>query len=137
MTQATTEVRERTCLLLIPNSGVQRAIAEALEEAGISPIQDEFGGVRSFFDVVPISSIERANMIIADITGSNPNVMYGLGFAHALRKPVLIIVQEREEITPFDIRGFFYLVYDPSDLGDFQNMLRQWILRLWPTKRAE
>ena len=36
-------------------------------------------------------AINAADFVIADITGRNPNVLYELGLAHALAKPVLIL----------------------------------------------
>ena len=35
-------------------------------------------------------SIKRSRLIIADLTGKNPNVFYEVGIAHALNKEVLL-----------------------------------------------
>ena len=56
-------------------------------------------------------SIESSDLLICDLSGLNPNVMYELGYAHALQKPVLIISQSTERI-PFDIRSVRVLIYD-------------------------
>lgn len=55
--------------------------------------------------------IETSDLIICDITHSNPNVMYELGYAHALRKPVILISQ-RSEHMPFDVRSVLTLFYN-------------------------
>ena len=52
-----------------------------------------------------LSSIASANLLVADLTDSNSNVYYELGLAHALRKPVILLGQDIEEI-PFDIRSY-------------------------------
>lgn len=60
-------------------------------------------------------SIREAFLIIADVTGKNPNVFYELGLAHGSEKEVLIITQTEKDI-PFDIshiRHFKY-TYDPN-----------------------
>jgi len=37
------------------------------------------------------SLIQRADVVVADCTGRNPNVFYELGIAHALEKLVVLI----------------------------------------------
>jgi len=49
-------------------------------------------------------NIRRSRLIIADMTTSNPNVFYELGYAHALQKEVLLITRDRSSV-PFDLRG--------------------------------
>ena len=56
--------------------------------------------------------ILKADLIIGDVTGSNPNVFYELGLAHANGKPVLFLTQEPPEKAPVDIRQFEFIVYD-------------------------
>jgi hypothetical protein len=56
-------------------------------------------------------SIQDADLIICDVSHSNPNVLYELGYAHALHKPVLMIAHKTESI-PFDIKGSRVVVYD-------------------------
>ena len=58
-----------------------------------------------------LSSIESADVLVADLTSSNSNVYYELGLAHALRKPVILLGQDMEEI-PFDIRSYRVITYD-------------------------
>jgi len=62
-----------------------------------------------------IESIKQADAIIADLTGSNPNVMYELGVAHSLDKPAIMINQSVER-SPFDVAGMRQIVYDRNRL---------------------
>lgn len=62
-----------------------------------------------------IASIRGADGIVADLTGSNPNVMYELGYAHALAKRTLIINQS-VNASPFDVAGLRQIVYDRDRL---------------------
>ena len=55
--------------------------------------------------------INQSEMVIADITGRNPNVMYELGLAHAIAKPAIIISNNIEDV-PFDLRALRILLYD-------------------------
>lgn len=59
--------------------------------------------------------IAEAKVIVADITGRNPNVFYELGLAHALEKPVVLITQDKAEDIPTDIRHLEFIRYDLGD----------------------
>ncbi len=52
----------------------------------------------------------RAQVVIVDFTGKNPNVMYETGIAHALGKHVVPIAQSLDDV-PFDMRHHRVLKY--------------------------
>lgn len=54
--------------------------------------------------------IQEAKVVIAELTGRNPNVFYELGIAHALNKPVVQLTQNIDDV-PFDIRHLRTLEY--------------------------
>jgi len=56
------------------------------------------------------TKINQAAVIIADVTNRNPNVMYELGIAHTLGKPVILITQNITSI-PFDFRHLRHYEY--------------------------
>lgn len=61
-----------------------------------------------------IESIVSSDVIIADVTDSNPNVFLELGYAWAIGKIVLLIA-DRVDKLPFDIRGHRTIPYgDPT-----------------------
>jgi hypothetical protein len=64
--------------------------------------------------------ILRADLIIGDVTGANPNVFYELGLAHASGKPVIFLTQDPPEQAPVDIRPFEFIRYD---LGQHEELL--------------
>jgi hypothetical protein len=59
------------------------------------------------------NQINKADVIIADMTGQNPNVFYEVGYAHALGKIVLLLTQEANDI-PFDLKHRPHIVYGGS-----------------------
>lgn len=75
---------------------------------------DVFGSNVVMDDIT--NSIRRARLIIADLTGRNPNVFYEVGIAHALNKQVLLMTQSIDDV-PFDLRHRRALVYEYSPRG--------------------
>ena len=63
-------------------------------------------------------SVCEARLIIADLSGLNPNVMYELGMAHTLGKETILIYQRGGEIKfPFDLSHIRRIEYDNNAVG--------------------
>lgn len=56
-------------------------------------------------------AIVSSTLVLADITGLNPNVMYELGLAHAAAKPAIILSNDIDTV-PFDLRSLRIILYD-------------------------
>ncbi len=71
-----------------------------------------------------LNSIEQADMLIAELTGRNPNVFYELGRAHEKGKQVILICQNVEDV-PFDLKHIRLIVYEntPKGYEKLKNML--------------
>jgi len=122
------------CFITTPFSGdfrnIRGIIADALRDVGIEPIllEEPIAVGTSILEAVQ-QAIERADVIVADLTQGNPNVMYEVGYAHALGKPVLFIVQREIGHVPSDIAGYLYLVYEPSRLDELRRNIQIWATR--------
>src|ERR1700680_1250918 len=57
--------------------------------------------------------IIAADLIIADMTGNNPNVSHEVGCADVLGKDMILITQSTEDI-PFDVATFHHVRYEPD-----------------------
>jgi len=78
--------------------------------------------------------IKGADLLIADITNNNPNIMLEVGYASGLGRDILFIIQENISNIPFDLRGNFILVYDPSDLDLLQKNIYRWFDKYFKRK---
>ena len=65
--------------------------------------------------------IRGADMVVADITGANPNVMIKVGLAAALGKEVIVITQDQG--LPFDIRHWRKIAYAADRLPELEGEL--------------
>jgi hypothetical protein len=61
---------------------------------------------------------KKAKIILADLSGKNPNVFYELGLAHARAKPAILVTESMDDV-PFDLRALRVIAYDRnrSDWG--------------------
>lgn len=75
-----------------------------------------------------IKMIIEADIVVADLTGFNPNVMYELGIRQAIKgKTICIIKDENLECLPFDImqlRTIPYKFDSIAGVDDFRNQLK-------------
>ena len=77
---------------------------------------DAFLSSQSIIDEV-WSAIYHSDICIADCTGRNANVMYELGIAHTLGRPVILISQSVADI-PFDISHRRIITYSLDNLDE-------------------
>jgi hypothetical protein len=71
-----------------------------------------------------LEHVVTADLVIADLTGANPNVFYELAVRHALAKPFVQICQDGETL-PFDIQGLRTIFFDHTDLDSVDSAKNQ------------
>jgi hypothetical protein len=114
----TPRVREflDTCFVMMPfgewfDRYYQDIYAPAIREAGFEPVRaDELFTTGSVVEQI-WDQIEKAKLLLADLSGKNANVFYELGLAHAARKPVVFTSSNTEDV-PFDLRHLRVIIYD-------------------------
>lgn len=93
-------------------------IKPAFEESGYNHKvirADEIDRSGSFIKDI-LESIYSSHIVIADLTGQNPNVFYELGVRHSLRPRTILIAQNIDDI-PSDLREYRTIIYDTSAKG--------------------
>jgi hypothetical protein len=108
-----------TCFVISPFGGYfdsyHTAIFEpAIEAAKLKPCRadDLYRPSSIIHDIWKY--VSGATVLLADLTGKNPNVLYELGLAHAIGKPVVMVTQVLEDV-PFDLRNLRVITYDLRD----------------------
>lgn len=85
-------------------------ITETLTELGYEVLRaDDLDNSQNILADI-IQGIQKNELIVADLTGSNPNVYYELGIAHALQKNVILLTQDIGDL-PFDLRSYRVIPY--------------------------
>jgi hypothetical protein len=119
---ATSDKRRRTrefidnCFVIMPfgdwfDRYYREIYCEAIEDAGFEPCRaDELFSTGSVIEQI-WNEIKKADVILAELTGKNANVFYELGLAHALRKPVVFLSSDINDV-PFDLRHLRVILYD-------------------------
>ncbi|WP_461453572.1 hypothetical protein [Mucilaginibacter sp.] len=110
-----------TCFVMMPfapplGEYYSKIYEPAIEKAGLKAVRadDDIFGTGKIIDQI-WNGINSAKVLIAELTSRNPNVYYELGLAHALKKPVVLICSNEQDV-PFDlkhIRVIYYDIYDP------------------------
>ncbi|MGZ8876001.1 MAG: toll/interleukin-1 receptor domain-containing protein, partial [Halobacteriota archaeon] len=115
--------RPKLCFVAMPfgsaelNDIYEYFVKPSIEEAcGLTCERgdDVFGSNAIMEDIR--QAIGRARIVLADLTGRNPNVFYEVGIAHTLDIDVLLLSQSMEDV-PFDLRHRRVLVYENTPKG--------------------
>jgi hypothetical protein len=121
---------EKKCFVIspfgAPGSGVAREVDWVLEGMIKPALAGDFA--ISWMDRSPesadlvtsgvVSSIQKADLIVAILTGHNPNVFYQLALAHSFMKPVVSLIKEGEHL-PFDAQSAATIVYRHDDIAQW------------------
>lgn len=74
------------------------------EEFEFSHAGEEDNQQNILADIIP--PIYNADVVLADLTGLNANVMYELGIAHSFNKKTIVITRDDMSTLPFDLKQY-------------------------------
>lgn len=121
--------QEKKCFIITPigdTSSETFRMAKGVIESVIKPLLSQYG----YTDIKPSYEINQTGMIttqiinriidddlvIANLTGNNPNVMYELCLRHVVAKPIIHICQTGTNL-PFDIKDNRTIFYKNDMMG--------------------
>lgn len=119
---------KKTCFIITPigstGSAIRRKTDGIIEEV-IEPILDELGykivvshridESGSVTNAI-IRGVYESDLVIANLTGNNPNVMYEVALRHASAKPIIHIAENVTDL-PFDINDQRTIEYTDDMAG--------------------
>lgn len=93
----------------------QHIIKPVCEKCGFSAQRvDEFNTSDSITQEI-LDALNNYDLVIADLTGHNPNVFFEIGYRTRSQKPI-IHLKRKEEKIPFDVSTVRTFEYDLTDL---------------------
>lgn len=130
---------KRTCFIVTPigneGSEIRRHIEGIIDQAIYPAIGDAFDikvahreyKTGSINDRV-IKSVYDSDLVIANLTGLNPNVMFELAIRYSFGKPVIVIAEEGTKL-PFDIidENTIFYINDPSGAADLKDKIAKFV----------
>jgi hypothetical protein len=126
--------RKRTCFVVMPFGDKKDSdgqdvdfddiyrffFKKAVEDLGIECIRcDEIEEAGSIHEKM-FEHIYQSDVVVVDITTSNPNVFYELGVRHALAKGVTVLIRRTGTAIPFNIQGLQVIEYDQAKFGSIE-----------------
>lgn len=123
-------MESKTCFIIMPFSSAGKLVKSDLDyiysEIFKKALEEfEIEGVKYFSSIVRyeskvgsiiegiIKNLNEADLVIADLTSLNPNVMYELGVRHSLKRGTIILSQDLNKL-PSDLRDYLTVEYKYS-----------------------
>lgn len=110
-----------TCFVLMPFGGwydryYEEIYRPAIKDAGFEPFRaDDLFNTGSVVEQI-WEQVNKSKVLLAELTGKNPNVFYELGLSHASCKPVVFVTGALNDV-PFDLRHLRHITYDVNEPG--------------------
>lgn len=111
-------------------------VARPVQDAGLEPVRADRLPARArrrpIIDKIE-EGIARSRFVIADITGLNPNVVYEIGLAVGISKPVLLLCEKKHfdaKEIPFDFQPYELIEYSPYRANGLKRQLAEKVAQL-------
>jgi hypothetical protein len=117
------EIRKRSDQIL------NHIITPVVAERGYKAIRADQISEPGIITSQVINHLINDDLVIADLTGHNPNVFYELAIRHAIKKPVVQMIQKGESI-PFDVSTSRTISIDHKDLDSVAEAKKELIKQI-------
>jgi ActR/RegA family two-component response regulator len=105
----------KLCVALVPDTDLGRKVYTNIIREAVTTHDLNCKSHRSIFSMGHImdeiwEQLNKARIIMADLSGKDPDVFYLTGISHGLKKDVILLADKEEDI-PFDFRGQSHVIY--------------------------
>ncbi len=97
------------------NQILKHILEPAASECGYKTVRSDHISKPGIITSQIIEHLLKDPLVIADLTGHNPNVFYELAIRHAIKKPTIQLIRKGEKI-PFDVSTQRTIQVDHQDL---------------------
>jgi hypothetical protein len=109
------------------SADIEKWIRGQVEALGWSALRaDELFDTRDVLNGI-WKSLCSSEIVVADLTGRNANVLYEIGLAHCLGKPVVFTCQQIADV-PFDLSTRRVVLYDSREVAQSSHSLQRALL---------
>lgn len=126
-----TETRKRSDQIF------KHIISPVLESLGYEPVRADKISISGSITTKIIEHLIHSDLVIADLTGNNPNVFYELGVRHAFGKAFIQIVEEDGTKLPFDIADLRTIKVNHRDLDSVHDCRMELTLQIKALENGE
>lgn len=135
--EATKTKDKKTCFVITPigdnNSDIRRHIDGIIDQAIVPALGEKYEievahrkyEIGSINDRV-VKSVFEADLVIANLTNINPNVMYELAIRYSFGKPAIVMAEKGTKL-PFDVidENTIFYINDPAGAEELkQNIIK-------------
>ncbi|MFJ5468424.1 response regulator [Pectobacterium carotovorum] len=117
--------KKKTCFVIMPIADIpgydsghftrvyNHLIKPACEAAGFDATRADDSKSSHMIVVDILKKIVESDIVICDLSGKNPNVLYELGLRQAFNKKTVLIKDDKTD-NIFDVQSFRYIQYDSN-----------------------
>ncbi|HTA25947.1 MAG TPA: hypothetical protein VK763_20615 [Terriglobales bacterium] len=127
---------KRSCFVIAPIGGkdteIRKRSDKVLKHIFRKALDDKFKVTRGdeidepgMITTQVLRAVQESDLVVADLTTHNPNVLYELAVRHAVEKPVIHVIEPRLSKIPFDIAGFRTVEFDLTDPDSIEGAVEQ------------
>ena len=129
-------VKKKLCFVIMPFSSTNRHSTEEWTDIfenvhkpaitgsrhGYECERSEIGTGAFIKDI--LLQLNQADVVLADLTDMNPNVLYELGVRHVLKNRTILVSQTMDDI-PSDLKQYGVITYktDPKSVADYKKKI--------------
>jgi len=127
---------KKTCFIIAPigepKSDIRKRsdqvfnhiIKPVVEPLGYKPVRSNHISEPGIITSQVIQNVLDAPLVVADLTDHNPNVFYELAIRHAIKKPLVQIIDKNQRL-PFDVAGTRTILIDVHDLDNVEDAKKE------------
>lgn len=133
---------KKSCFIITPigdeNTAIRRHIDGIIDQAIVPAIGDKFEikvahreyEIGSINDRV-IQSVCNSDLVVANLTGLNPNVMFEIAIRYSFGKPAIVIAEKGTKL-PFDIvdENTIFYINDPAGAAELKENVKKFVQKI-------